>query len=151
MDTASTSTSRASRDLSIGPSKSVLNLPNAFSQIMGSVPREQRKDVRDRCNRPVPTYNQNYNPYEPPPEDRRPNYSLYTPGEPLHNNRAVIIVRLPRKYVITGATKRKRTVWVWQLGYALTNTSKRDKPTVWVYKLYIPFYYYIVIIYLLVF
>jgi hypothetical protein len=130
MDAASTSTSRASRNLLIGPSESALNLPNAFSQIMGSVPREQRKDARDQCNRPVLTYNQNYNPYEPPPEDRRPNYSLYTPEEPLHNDRAVIITRLPRKYIITDATKRRRTVWVWQLGYALTNTSKRDEPTI---------------------
>ncbi|KAH8757440.1 hypothetical protein F5882DRAFT_444448 [Hyaloscypha sp. PMI_1271] len=53
MDAASTSTSRASRDLSIRPSESVSNLPNTFSQIMGSVPREQRKDIRDRCNQPA--------------------------------------------------------------------------------------------------
>jgi hypothetical protein len=151
MDAASTPTSRASRNLSIGPSESLSNLPNAFSQIMGSMPREQRKDIRDRCNRPVPTYNQNYNPYEPPPEDRRPDYSPYTPGEPLYDDCTVIIIRLPKKHVITGATKRKRTVWVWQLGYTLTDTSKKDEPTIWAYKLYMPFYYYIVIIYLLVF
>jgi hypothetical protein len=151
MDTVSTPTSRASRNLSIRPSESLSNLPNAFSQIMGSMPREQRKDVRDRYNRPVPTYNQNYNPYEPPPEDRRPDYSLYTPGEPLYNDYIVIIIRLLKKHVITGTTKRKRIVWVWQLGYALTDTSKKDEPTIWTYKLYMPFYYYIVIIYLLVF
>ena len=110
MDTASTSTSRASRNLLIRPSKSASNLPNTFSQIIGSVPREQRKDVRDRYNRPVLTYNQNYNPYEPPPEDRRPNYSLYTLGEPLHDDRVVIITRLLRKHVIAGATKRRRIV-----------------------------------------
>lgn len=110
MDAASTPTSRASRDLSIGPSESLLNLPNTFSQIMGSVPREQRKDVRDRYNRPVLTYNQNYNPYKPPPKDRRPDYSPYTPGEPLFDDRTVIIARLPKKHIITGTTKRKRTV-----------------------------------------
>jgi hypothetical protein len=113
MDAASTPTSRASRNLSIGPSESLSNLPNTFSQIMGSIPREQRKDIRDRYNRPVLTYNQNYNPYEPTPEDRRPDYSLYTPGEPLYNNYIVIIIRLPKKYIITGTTKQKRIVWVW--------------------------------------
>jgi len=80
---------------------------------MGSMPREQRKNARDQYNRPVLTYNQNYNPYEPPPEDRRPNYSPYAPGEPLFNDRAVIIARLPKKHVITGTTKRKRIAWVW--------------------------------------
>ena len=130
MDAASTSTSRASRDLLIRPSESASNLPNTFSQIIGSIPREQRKDARDQYNRPVLTYNQNYNPYEPPPEDRCPDYSLYAPGEPLHDDRVVVITRLPRKHVIIGATKRRRIAWVWQLGYALTDTSKRDKPTV---------------------
>lgn len=98
-------------------------------------PTEQRKGVRDRCNRLVPTYNRNYNPYEPPPEDRRPDYSPYTSGEPLYDDRPIIIIRLPRKHVIAGASKRKRTAWVWQLGYALTDTSKKDEPTIWACKL----------------
>ncbi|PMD58455.1 uncharacterized protein K444DRAFT_614225, partial [Hyaloscypha bicolor E] len=113
MDSAPAPISQASRDPLIGPSESLSNIPNAFAQMMHGTPTEQRKGIRDRCNRLVPTYNRNYNPYKPPPEDRRPDYFPYTSGEPLHDDRPIIIAWLPRKHVIAGASKRKRTTWVW--------------------------------------
>jgi hypothetical protein len=85
---------------------------NAFGlmQSGGSLPQPAQQ--RDRCQRPTPTYNSNYNPYEPPPEDRPRTYSPYANGEPLFDDRPVIVSRLPIGYIIASATVRPKTAWV---------------------------------------
>jgi hypothetical protein len=135
MDAPSTPIDLTSRDPSIGPSESSSNLPNAFTQMMRSEPGEKKLEVRDRCQRPVPTYNQNYNPFQLPPDDRNPDYSPYIKGEPLFDDRLVIAARLPRKHIVAGASRRKRTAWVWHLGYALVDTRRADETSIWACKL----------------
>jgi len=63
---------------------------------------------RDTCNRLELIYNTNYNPYEKPPKERPGGYSLYVYGEPLWDDRAVVVARLPRGYTIAGLAKKKR-------------------------------------------
>ena len=41
-------------------------LPNAFSRMMGPAPVVQSTAKRDRCTRPTPQYNHNYDPYKKP-------------------------------------------------------------------------------------
>jgi hypothetical protein len=91
---------------------------------------------RDTCKRPEPIYNANYNPYEKPPKDQPGGYSPYVYGEPLWDDRPVIVARLPRGYTIAGPAKKKRTQWVWNLGYALAKAvPPSQKPvTFWACK-----------------
>ena len=91
---------------------------------------------RDTCLRPTATYNENYNPYEPPKLDLPFKYSPYTSREPLFNNRLPLIKRFPKKYTLVAVSKRGFQSQVWQLGYALTKNSKPHKPTIWECKLY---------------
>ena len=76
------------------PSESSSTLPNAFRQMMQQQPVLQKKVVRDLCRRLSPTYNFNYNPYEPPNDDLLKDYLLYVFGKPLYNNREVIMLKL---------------------------------------------------------
>jgi hypothetical protein len=46
---------------------------------------------RDTCKRLEPTYNANYNPYKKPPKDQPGGYSPYVYGEPLWDDRPVIV------------------------------------------------------------
>jgi hypothetical protein len=110
-------------------------LPNAFSRMMGAAPVVQSTAKRDRCARPPPQYNHNYNPFEKPSDDIRSGYSPYVYGEPLYDDRAIIVARLPRYYTAAPAAKKPRTSWVWNLGYALTDNQKAGNPTIWACKL----------------
>jgi hypothetical protein len=85
-------------------------LPNAFNRLMqtDSLPAVKR----DRCLRLPPTYNRNYDPFKPRPEDLPGGYSPYTFGEPLYDDRPVIIARLPLHCIVAGPTKKPRTQWV---------------------------------------
>ena len=87
-------------------------LPNAFSRMMGPAPTGQSTQKRDRYIRLKPQYNRNYNPFEKPPNDLRPDYSPYVFGEPLYDDRAIIIARLLRYYTAAPAVKKPRTSWV---------------------------------------
>ena len=109
-------------------------LPNAFGRMMGPAPVVQSTAKRDRCNRPQPEYNNNYNSYEKLRDDLRPDYSPFEFGEPLFDDRPIIIARLPRLHTAASASKKPRTAWVWKLGYALTDNSKSNKPTIWAFK-----------------
>ena len=83
----------------------------------------------DTCNRPKLIYNTNYNPYKKPPKERPGGYSPYVYGEPLWDNRAIVVARLPRGYTIIKPAKKKRTQQVWSLSYALSKTiDPRQKP-----------------------
>jgi hypothetical protein len=91
--------------------------------------------VYDRCKRPKPIYNNKYNPYALILSDIDKTYSPYVYGEPLYNDRAIIVANLPWQHTLAGAAKRQRTSWVWNLGYALIDNSKLKKPLMWAYKL----------------
>jgi hypothetical protein len=109
-------------------------LPNAFGRMMQGGRVVQQATRRDTCKRPTPTYNHNYDPFKKPSDTLPHGYSPYVFGEPLFDDRAVIIKRLPKHHIIAGPSKRPRTSWVWHLGYALINDSKKDKPTIWACK-----------------
>jgi hypothetical protein len=75
---------------------------NTFSQMMQSQLQLKlqlqlvirKGGVLDRCYRPSLTYNFNYNPYNPLCNNLLKGYLPYVFGEPLHNNREVILSRL---------------------------------------------------------
>src|ERR1700733_7790412 len=113
------------------------SLPNAFGRMMTSreaIQATQNSLRRDRCKRPTPIYNSNYNPFESPSGDVPPAYSPYVFGEPLFDDREVVIARLPKHHTVAPPAKKPRTAWVWKLGYALTDHSKPSKPTIWACK-----------------
>jgi hypothetical protein len=100
----------SSRAISAVPSES--SLPNAFGRMMAGKPKVQEVIRRDRCTRLEPTYNVNYNPFEKPPKDLPRGYSPYVFGEPLWDDRPVVVARLPSGYSIARPSKKKRTTWV---------------------------------------
>lgn len=110
-------------------------LPNAFGLLMqGKASTAKSIQLRDRCKRPTPIYNDNYDPTKTPPEDLPASYSPYIFGEPLFDDRPVITARLPTAHIIAGASTRPRTSWVWKLGYALRDTSKAPHANIWACK-----------------
>jgi hypothetical protein len=109
-------------------------LPNAFSRLMGGTLVIRSAAKRDRCARPAPSYNQHYNPFQKPADDLRVDYSPYVYGEPLYDDRAIIVARLLKFYTAAAAAKKPRTAWVWGLGYALINNKKANKPLMWCCK-----------------
>ncbi len=113
----------APRALSITPSITLLTstLPSAFRRMMatsvGNTPASKDAlpstiQLRDTCDRPKPSYNNNYNPFYASPNDLDPQYSLYENGEPLQDDRPVVVSRLLPKHILAGAAKRPRTAWV---------------------------------------
>jgi hypothetical protein len=102
------------------------SLPNAFGMLIGSGSVPPDDSTRDRCSRPVPTYNDYYNPYKPPPINLLDTYSPYVAGEPLYDNRHVILARVPRRHTVSGGFKKPLTSWVWKLGHAF-QTSPDNK------------------------
>ena len=111
--------------------------PNAFGRMMGataSTASSPAPQQRDRCKRPVPSYNSNYDPYKLPADTLPGGYSPYVNREPLFDNRAIIVNRLPTKYIVASASKKPRTAWVWKLGYALINTTKQSNNQIWCCK-----------------
>jgi hypothetical protein len=91
---------------------STSTLPNAFGQLMQSQQATTSTAQRDRCQRPSVVYNQNYNLYTAPPVDLPPIYLPYVFREPLYNDRAVIVARLPRQHTVAEPPKKPRTAWV---------------------------------------
>jgi hypothetical protein len=116
------------------PSASTSTLTNPFGRMMASS-TSQPTPKRDRCSRLTPTYNEFYDPEQPPPADLPKDYSPYANGQPLWDDRPVLIANLPKYHILEGATKRARTAWVWKLGYALIDNSKPSKPSYWACKL----------------
>src|SRR6266498_5505949 len=115
-------------------SESQSSLPNTFGRMIGSGQPAEPKVVKDRYNRPPPTYNYNYNPEEPARDNLPKGYSPYVCGEPLYDDRLVIVARLPPRHTVVGAGKRLRTQWVWNLGYTLDDNSKTKSTLVWACK-----------------
>ena len=89
-----------------------LTMPNAFSRLMAAAPVVQSTAKRDLYTRPTPVYNQYYNPFQVPVDNLYPNYSLYAYREPLYDDRAIIMARLPKHHTAAGAAKKPRTQWV---------------------------------------
>jgi len=123
---------------------SVPQSANAFSRIIGTDPSPATASliIKDKCKRPTVTYNSNYHPEKPPPDGQLESYSLYVFGEPLFDDRPVDIRRLPPRYVLSTATTRPLTSWVWKLGYRIDDNSKAKKRETWMCKLcmYIRFF-----------
>ena len=90
------------------PTPSEASLPNAFDKL-GKSYTGQNVTNRDRCLRPTPTYNDNYNPYKPANLDKPTDYSLYVFGEPLFDNRPIDTSKLKSGYKITSTAKKTRT------------------------------------------
>jgi hypothetical protein len=65
---------------------------------MGPAPVIQSTAKRDCYIRPTPQYNHNYDIYKKPSNDIRCDYSPYVYGEPLYDDRPIIVARLPRYY-----------------------------------------------------
>jgi hypothetical protein len=70
----------------------------------------QQATWHDTYKRPTLTYNHNYDLFKKPSDTLPYSYSPYVFGEPLFNNRAVIIKRLPKHHIIAGPSKRPRTL-----------------------------------------
>jgi hypothetical protein len=87
-------------------------IPNAFSRLMTAAPVVQSTAKRDLCTRPTPTYNQYYNPFQVPADDLYSGYSPYVYGEPLYDDRAIVVARLPKHHTAADAAKKPRTQWV---------------------------------------
>jgi len=113
---------------------------NAFGVMMAPQTTAIPPVLRDRCFRPTPTYNENYDPTKPPNDTNKPNFSPYAFGEPLFDDRPVRMDRLLVGHVVAGASKRKRVQWTWKVGYALINNTKASKPIIWCCKLCIYLY-----------
>jgi len=60
----------------------------------------------------VPTYNERYNPYEPAKSDLLIDYSPYDYGEPLYDDRELIVARLPTRHTLAALPKKPRKSWV---------------------------------------
>ena len=84
-----------------------LSTPSAFSRIMrANSSTVELVQKRDRCRRPTPTYNYNYDPNKPPPEGLPGSYSPYVNGEPLFDDRAVVVIRLLAGYIVAPTSKK---------------------------------------------
>jgi hypothetical protein len=92
------------------PSAPKSTATSAFSRIIQPYPPKQRKIIKDRCQRPKPTYNRNYNPHKTPPDNLPKGYILYIFREPLYDNRPTLVGRLPRQYTVAGPAKKARTL-----------------------------------------
>jgi len=114
--------------------ESAINKTNTFSRMMGGQPPVADPIVKDKCKRPIPTYNTNYNPDKLPPMGLSPAYSPYVFGEPLFDDRPLNIDRLPRRHTLVGSTKKPLTSWVWKLGYHIADNSAKTKRYLWVCK-----------------
>ncbi len=91
--------------------------------------------IRDRCTRPVPVYNNNYNPYKTPREDLPPGYSPYVFKEPLFDDRPAITANFPKHSTLAPPSVKARTAWVWPLGYAVYDNKKAKAVLMWHCKL----------------
>lgn len=111
------------------------SLPSAFSRMMAPQPVVQSLVQRDKFARPIPRYNENYDPFRPANPDIPKTYSPYDYGEPLFDDREALVARLPIQHTLAAPPKKPRTAWVWKIGYALTDNGKNSKPTIWACKL----------------
>jgi hypothetical protein len=104
---------------------------NAFAHLMASKGSSsftaKQLSQRDLCKRPIPVYNINYNPNEPLPNNLPLDYSPYVPGEPLYDDRPLLVARLPPQYTLAPSSKKPRRSWVWNLGYVLVDNKRRDR------------------------
>jgi hypothetical protein len=102
-------------DGSVSPASAAASGPslhNAFSQMIDLNRATPTFTTRDRCMRPTPTYNFNYNPYKPPSDTQPARYSPYVFNEPLFDDRPAVVANLPRNHVLAPAPKKPRTQWV---------------------------------------
>ncbi|KAG4428491.1 hypothetical protein IFR05_016027 [Cadophora sp. M221] len=90
--------------------------------------------LRDLCKRPPRVYNEYYNPNQPEREDLPSDYFPYVHGQPLFDDRAVDLKKLPRGKSIAPVNKKPRRSWVWELGYTLIDLAHPKKHQYWACK-----------------
>jgi hypothetical protein len=73
------------------PSSSSSAQKDAFRQMMKGKRPAELAVLRDTCSRPEPIYNEYYDPYKPPPADLPARYTPYEPGQPLWDDRALVL------------------------------------------------------------
>ena len=84
--------------------------------------------LRDSCSRPIPVYNSNYNLYAIPNENTPGGYSPYVYKELLFDDWPVVINELSKNCILAPPPKRSRILWVWPLGYIITDSSRSRNP-----------------------
>jgi hypothetical protein len=114
---------------------STSGVSDAFGLLMQNSSSSTVFVPHDRCSRPIPKYNDFYNPHEPEPLNKPPGYSLYANRQPLFDDRSVHTPSLPKHHTVAPVGKKAKTSWLWLLGYTLIDNSKQSKPTMWAYKL----------------
>ena len=83
-------------------------LVNPFASMMAPQPtKNQARVLRDRCFRPPLTYNDKYNPMEPPSQLIKADYSLYDYREPLFDDRPAKLLRFLTGHVLAPTNKRR--------------------------------------------
>ena len=125
-------------DATMSQSKSTTSTANVFDRMRANAARLEPPIKRDRCHRLTPIYNQYYDPNEPPCDNLPHKYSPYTHVQPLFDDRPAIPSRFEAQHTLAGEGKRLRQSWVWPLGYAVNNTTKKTKrgtALMWVCKL----------------
>jgi hypothetical protein len=85
-----------------------VTLPSAFDLMLQPQPTVPTQSPRDRCARPIPMYNTNYNPHKAPSNDQPAGYSPYVFREPLFDDKEVVVANLPKKHVLAGPAKKPR-------------------------------------------
>ena len=88
------------------------SLLGVFSRIISHANVVQSSAKRDKYTRLTPKYNENYDLYKPQPSKLSPDYSPYVFGEPLFDDKPVIITRLPKYYLVALLPKKPRTSWL---------------------------------------
>lgn len=90
--------------------------------------------LRDRCKRPPRLYNDFYDPFHPERDDLPSDYSPYANGQPLFDDRAIDLSKIPRGKSLAPANKKPRRSWVWELGYTLIDLTHPKRPQFWACK-----------------
>ena len=96
---------------------STSGVSDAFGLLMQNSSSSTVFVPHDRCSRPIPKYNDFYNPHEPEPLNKPPGYSPYANGQPLFDDRSVYTPSLPKHHTVAPAGKKAKTSWLWLLGY----------------------------------
>jgi len=121
-------------------SQSAASVPSIFGRMMagsnaeGSSVPVALTTLRDTCQRPLPIYNEFYDPYKPEKDDLPLDYSPFANGQPLFDDREVDLRKLPTGKTLAPALKKPSRSWVWELGYRLVQLAHPKKHQFWLCK-----------------
>ncbi|KAH7370132.1 hypothetical protein BKA65DRAFT_11791 [Rhexocercosporidium sp. MPI-PUGE-AT-0058] len=91
--------------------------------------------IKDRCRRPAAIYNDYYDPFKPVRDDLKADYSLYSFGELLFNDRPAKASFLLKGFILSPSTSMLNRSWLWKVGYTLVQLAGNKKYTFWACKL----------------